>query len=449
MTSAVTSPRTINTAVPLASAGALLVALTAAGPWLHRSFGIYVFWGIVLVTAAAAAWATVESARLQSRQALIIILGVAACLRLALLFSDPILSSDMYRYVWDGRVQAAGINPYQFIPAAPELEALRSGDTTIYPGINRADYAPTIYPPAAQMLFFAITRFGELLPIMKLGLLAFEALAIACLISILQLLNQPATRIAAYAWHPLPVWEIAGNGHADAAMLGLMLLGLWLYFNAKVTLAGAAATVAALIKPTALLAMPIFWQPWNWKLPAILASITALLYIPYLGVGWKVLGFLPDYLAEEGLNAGSGFRYVGLIEMITGKLPHSGQIYMTLAGVVLAALAIRIGFRRDRSKANSVNALGVLIAVFLILLTPHYPWYFLALAPLLALSRAITPWVLTVGGFVLYDAVANVPLPDFELRDGLFRVAALGAFTFDVINHLRAPLNGVTGDHRP
>jgi alpha-1,6-mannosyltransferase len=449
MTSAVANPRASTAAMPLAGAGLVLVVLTAAGPLLHQRFGIYVFWSIVTVTAATAAWATVASARLETRQALMIILVIAACLRLALLFSDPILSSDMYRYIWDGRVQAAGINPYRYIPAAPELDTLRASDATIYPGINRAEYAPTIYPPAAQMLFFAITRFGETLPVMKLGLLAFEGLAIGCLIWILQLLGQPATRVAAYAWHPLPVWEIAGNGHADAAMLGLMLLGLWLYLNGKVTLAGTATTIAALIKPTALLAMPVLWRPWNWKLPALLVAITALLYLPYLGVGWKVLGFLPGYLAEEGLSAGSGFRYVGLIEHATGPIQHGGKSYIALAATLLAGLALRIGFRQDRSAAASVRALGLLIAMFLILMTPHYPWYFLAIAPFLALSRAITPWVLTVGGFILYDALANVPLPNFDLRDGMFRVAALCAFAFDYLNHLRAPLHSAIGEHRP
>ena len=59
-------------------------------------------------------------------------------MRLALLFVEPYLSTDIYRYVWDGRVQAAGINPYRYMPIAPELAHLR--DAAIFPNINRADY---------------------------------------------------------------------------------------------------------------------------------------------------------------------------------------------------------------------------------------------------------------------------------------------------------------------
>src|SRR5512146_2483079 len=73
------------------------------------------------------------------------ILVVAALLRLPLLLAPPYLSNDVYRYVWDGRVQAAGVNPYRYVPAAAALEALR--DDRIYPEINRRERAVTIYPP--------------------------------------------------------------------------------------------------------------------------------------------------------------------------------------------------------------------------------------------------------------------------------------------------------------
>src|SRR5437763_1627343 len=80
----------------------------------------------------------------------------AAAMRLMALFAPPYLSSDIYRYVWDGRVLAAGINPYRYIPTDPQLDHLR--DPAIWPEINRSNYAPTIYPPAAQAIFFAATR---------------------------------------------------------------------------------------------------------------------------------------------------------------------------------------------------------------------------------------------------------------------------------------------------
>ena len=85
----------------------------------------------------------------------------------------PRTSDDAYRYVWDGRVQAAGINPYRYAPADPALAELR--DDAIFPKINRAEYAVTIYPPVAQMFFFLVTRLGENVTTMRLAMLGCEA----------------------------------------------------------------------------------------------------------------------------------------------------------------------------------------------------------------------------------------------------------------------------------
>ncbi len=103
-----------------------------------------------------------------ARAGLILVLGLAIAMRLAIVGADPLLSTDIYRYVWDGRVQGAGINPYLFVPADPALAGLR--DTAIYPHINRADYAVTAYPPVAQMFFFGVTRIAETLTAMRLAM---------------------------------------------------------------------------------------------------------------------------------------------------------------------------------------------------------------------------------------------------------------------------------------
>ena len=80
-----------------------------------------------------------------------IIILLAIIFRLCLIPSDPaVLSKDMYRYIWDGRVQQNGINPYLYPPRADELKNLR--DNQIFPNINRKDY-PTIYPAGAQIFF--------------------------------------------------------------------------------------------------------------------------------------------------------------------------------------------------------------------------------------------------------------------------------------------------------
>jgi hypothetical protein len=110
-----------------------------------------------------------------SRQILLLGLIFAALFRISILFSPPYLSDDLYRYVWDGRVQSAGINPYRYIPADESLVKLR--DDKIYPNINRREYARTIYPPVAEGAFLLITRISESVTWMKAAMVGFEAIA--------------------------------------------------------------------------------------------------------------------------------------------------------------------------------------------------------------------------------------------------------------------------------
>ena len=430
--------RAVPPLVLLSLVAAVLVLAAVVGPTLHRTFGGMAWLGLIGAWSGLTFLALRMAANSPTHATLWVVLIAAALMRLPLLVEPPYLSSDMYRYVWDGRVQGNGINPYVHVPSAPELAHLR--DSEIYPNINRADYAPTIYPPAAQMVFWLITRFGDSVLAMKLGFLAFEALTIAAMIGILRELSLPPTHVVAFAWHPLTVWEIAGNAHVDAVLVSLMLVSLLVALRDRTLAAGAIASVAVFVKPTALLLMPVIWRPWNWKLPLLLAAIGAALYVPYLGAGRKVLGFLSGYVAEEELGTGGGFRYLKLVESLTGPIPHGGTLYLAAAALILSTLALRIGFRADRSPAATVRSYAVLLIAFLILLTPHYPWYYLAIAPLLALQpRMLTPWVLATGGFLLYDVIEGDRMPPFAIREGCLHLMALAALVYDYFNE-RAPV---------
>ncbi|MGY3618260.1 TIGR04282 family arsenosugar biosynthesis glycosyltransferase [Bradyrhizobium sp. USDA 10063] len=139
----------------LASIGAALVALTLVTPFAFEAYGDNAF----IALSIAAGLLTIVATRLVERappdRALLLVLGLRIALRICALLFDPLLSTDIYRYVWDGKVQAAGINPYRYMPADDALAFLRDG--TIFPHINRADIAVTIYPPVAQF-FFLLSR---------------------------------------------------------------------------------------------------------------------------------------------------------------------------------------------------------------------------------------------------------------------------------------------------
>ena len=242
--------RTVDNVSPLillTAIGAVIVGLTLATPFAFERFGDNAFMALTIPAGLLTIAATAQAERTPTTRALWLILGVAIGLRAYVLLFDPLLSSDIYRYVWDGKVQATGINPYRYVPADPALASLRDG--TIFPHINRANTAVTIYPPVAQFFFLIVTRIGENVTVMRLALVGCEAVTVAIIALFLRRINQPVTRVVAYLWHPLPLWEIASSGHVDALMLALMLLGLWIALRGHALRGAALIAFSVLVKP--------------------------------------------------------------------------------------------------------------------------------------------------------------------------------------------------------
>lgn len=422
----------------LAALGLALCALAALGAPALRVFGDNAFCALALASGGLAAWAARLAGTRGDGRTLALILGFALLMRLIVLPVEPLLSDDVYRYVWDGRVQAAGVNPYRYVPADPALAALR--DLDIFPRINRADYAVTIYPPVAQAFFWLVTRLSESVLAMKAALVCCEAVIVAAVVGLLRRLGQPEGRVAAYAWHPLPVWEIANNGHVDALMAALAMAGIWLAVARGRALWGAAAvTLGALVKPLALLALPPLWKPFDWRTPLVAAAVVVLAYAPYLAVGTGVLGFLAGgYLAEERIDTGGGFWLLTVWRALFGAASGDVGVYLALAGLALIALALRAGFRGDRAPAVALADINRLLLVFLVLLSPDYPWYFLLAAPFLALVGGAPGWALTVGGFMLYDVATGDPQIPFFVRDAVFNGLVLAAAALAWLRRSRA-----------
>lgn len=384
----------------------------------------------------AAVWLVLRPGKTHS---LALILGVAIVLRVALVAGPPLLSSDIYRYVWDGRVQNAGINPYLHIPADPALASLR--DTAIYPHINRADYAPTIYPPAAQVLFAAVSAISDSVIAMKIAMVAMEAVAIACLWRLLQRAGQPLSNLLIYAWNPVGLWEFAGSGHVDAAAIAFMAIALlcragWTSRNRSPrgldTWAGVALGGAVLVKFLPAIIAPALWRRGSagWRLIAGCLVCIILLYGFYIVFGdarLKVLGFLGEYGAEEGIASGSGLWLVAGLGLLMDLPVWVSQLYLAIAVSALIALGAWIAFRPRPQPGTAADIVricsdtAVLATALTMALSPHYPWYFvwLAIPAVVAPSRTVI-W-LSAASILLYYA----PSPNHFLWPSLVFVPAL------------------------
>lgn len=303
------------------------------------------------------------------------VLGIALLLHLAMLLAPPMLSSDLYRYVWDGRVQWAGINPYLHLPADPDLAFLR--DQAVYPSINRATTAPTIYPPAAELFFASVAHS---VPSLKAAMLLLDFGSIALLITLLRRTGQSPAQVLIFAWNPLVVWEFGNNAHVDGLAAAVLLAALLLLLSQRPAWAGVALGAAILTKFLPAIAAPAFWAIGRWR-AAIAAGLTiAALYAIYTlwdGAGLHVLGFLGGYSAEEELNSGQGFWALAVLDRLASLPSWAPTLYQALAATALAAIGLRIAFHdAPRSADQLCAAISLLIVALLIALSPHYPWYY-------------------------------------------------------------------------
>jgi alpha-1,6-mannosyltransferase len=389
--------------VGLVGCGLVMLALTALGLFAQLQHDTDAFVAVALAQGAIYLLATFFAWRGPALWgAVAVVLGAAAAMRIAVVLAPPYLSSDIYRYVWDGRVIAAGINPYRFVPADPHLAALR--DAAIFPNINRKDYAVTIYPPAAEAVFFAVSRLSESLTAMKAAMVAFEAIAIALLLRLLVSSGQPATRIIIYAWHPLPLWEFAGSGHIDAAVVALLALALWgRHSRPSGWITGLALAGGTLVKFYPAAIFPALWRRPDWRMPAIFAGTVVLAYLPFTGVGWRVFGFLPHYVVEEGFaGGGSGFYLWDIARSVLPLGSASSDVaYVGGAVCLLAGLALYVASRRRCPGLDTWGA-GLLAGAFMLLLSPHYPWYFAWLVVFACVCPSVALVWLTLASLLLY-----------------------------------------------
>ena len=359
---------------------ATAVIMVIADVALVFSLAAHVHWGWHLLAAAlvfgALAWWVRRDLDTVSLPTLLII-TVAVQATGLLVF--PLTSDDIYRYVWDGRVQLAGIDPYRFVPLDPVLAFLR--DAQLFPpggspAINRPG-VHTIYPPGAQAVF---TSVAFLLP-PSLGLAGLRVVAGSAVVVTTVLLGRylgPRRGLALlYGANPLVMIEAANGGHLDA-LVALAVLGVvWCTVSRHLWWAGLFLGLAASLKLVPLLLVPVLLRRGRWRTSLTAVMITLAGYVPHLlVVGTLVLGYLPGYLDEEGYDNGGRFA-------LLSWLPAEARPVAALGiGAALAVLAfVRSG--RDPVPVTCCWLFGSSLLVA----TPVYPWYALPLAVLVIMSQ--------------------------------------------------------------
>lgn len=331
-----------------------------------------------------------------------LILGFGLTFRLALLPSPVILSSDVYRYLWDGQVQWAGVNPYRYPPAAEELVPLR--DLVIHPQINRPAKR-TVYPPGAEAVFAAVAGVApRSLLAWRLVLLGCEAVTVGLLLALSRRMAVAPSAVLLYAWAPLAVLEGVQAGHLEFVLLPVILLALgWRQAGWPVR-AGMALGAGILLKLYPVVLIVAWWRRGEWRLPVASAAVVAVGYLPYVwGVGPDIVGFLPEYFGSaEDFN-------VGLRYFLTGWIPFGSDlaretvrgVTMLLLGGALVAVLGGIARRRREDAAGVLEAAMATAAAYLVLVpTAMHAWYVAWILPFLVV-RPSAAWLWFTGAVSL------------------------------------------------
>jgi len=368
-----------------------------------------------------------------------IILAVAIACRLAALFAEPYLSSDIYRYVWDGIVQHAHISPYRYVPGDPALAFLRAPHQGIFDNINRRDYAHTIYPPAAQALFYLITWISPTVTFMKAVMVLLEGVTMYALVTLLHHLGVRRERTLLYAWCPLVIWEIAGSGHLDSAAMAFIALALLARYRKQSILTGLFLCIAILLKFYPLVLLPALYRRGDFKMPAAVAAVIALGYAAYSSVGVLVFGFLGGYVQEEGMATGTRYFILELAQKIPGLHDLSTRTYLVFCAAVFAAIlwwCWRIAGQQGTGDLKHLRSDGdaaflapafALAAALMFLFSPHYAWYILWLVPFFTLMPNLPILTYLLGFFYLYTTALAEPGPKIFLANEILYAGVLAA----------------------
>ena len=312
-------------------------------------------------------------------------------LHLALLFAvafrAPLLvrpvdaKSDMIRYIYDGRLQRLGYNPYLVVPSDPAVAATHTDETRQMPSIR----VRTPYPAAAQLFFRLVVTLHESSRAMKLALVACDLLTIAVLLAWLTSARRSPWLALMYAWNPLVVLEVAHSGHIDALGALWIAVTAWMLSTGRGMRAAIAFVLAVASKLLPIVLLPLFWKRIRVRDAAAGAIVLALLYLPFASAGTLPLGAVPNVVEYIRFN-GPVFKLLAW-----ALAPKAAAGVAVSAGLAIAA------WMRARTSADDPAAWGWPMAVSLACAPVIYPWYLLYLTPFLFARScaALVAWTFT------------------------------------------------------
>ena len=314
------------------------------------------------------------------RRVIIIGLVLAALWHVPFLLTSPGSDDDIHRYVWDGRVQRLGYNPYIVVPSDPALSGLHTPETRT---LNNPDL-PSPYPAGAQLFFRAVTAIHESVFALKVAFVVCELAIVLVLLDSLHSSGQGAHWVLAYAWNPLLATEVAGSGHVDIVGVLLLLVSFAALGRRWRTVAALAFGLAVAVKFLPIVLLPLYWRRVRMRDAALAAAVVGLLYVPFFNHGRIPIGSLGTYVQSFRFN-----------DPVFATLERVVAPQLVVGVAVLVGFLIAIWLRR-KSAAWSLDAFAWPMAASLLCAPVVYPWYLLWLLPFLRSASTVPIIIWTV-----------------------------------------------------
>jgi len=294
-------------------------------------------------------------------------LALAALWHVLFLRMPSGLDDDIHRYVWDGRLQRLGHNPYILVPSDPALGGLHTPETRT---LNNPDL-PSPYPAGAQFFFRAVTAIHESTFALKVAFVICDLAIVLVLLDVLRCNRVGQHWVLAYAWHPLLATEVAGSGHIDIVGALLLLVSAAALARRWRAVAAVAFGLAVAVKLLPIVLLPLYWRRVRARDGALAAGVVGLLYVPFLNHGRIPIGSLGTYVQSFRFND-----------------PVFATLERMAAPQVVAGLAVLVGvvtavWLRSKSPAWSADTFAWPMAASLLCAPVIYPWYVLWLLPFL------------------------------------------------------------------
>jgi len=327
-------------------------------PFIPETIALLLAAGLLYVIAAY-----IVERRSLGWPALIVILAAALGFRFLALSIEPVLSTDVYRYQWEGRVQRVGVNPFAVHPDA--LKHLQLEDPA-HP-LTTGRTTPTLYPPLSEWSF----SWVKTIPGYKRLYTGLDVASIAVLLLLLKIRKQPLTRVLMYAWNPGVVVAFAMCGHHDSLAILALLAANYYIIRQQGAVSISFLALSFLSKLFAGLLLPVFLVRTRRSLTILFATVVVVGFMPYASAGPHLLDGLAQYAAGWE-NNDSLFR---LFLLAGNSKAQAGLI----SGIFLTALLVYALKRR----LEPLHA-GLVLMTGLLLLSPNaFPWYFTWMIPFL------------------------------------------------------------------